>query len=440
MKRACNHHIIWYFFISFIISIIAAIILLFLCACFPSNKVNQRVKQSAIILAEQGDYPALSDMSDASVLDNFTDAIMLMECMSTKISNISSILTNPKYLYADTAVGSLLQYTENETEEPTSYYARYWMGFRIVLRPALTFLSYQEILLYNAILFFSLFSLVIVSIANRAGSCAAITFAISIVLVRPHIICNSLQFSNCFFIAFIAMLLVPKIADNRAIWHLFFWELGIVTMFFDFYTTPLITFAFPAIYLWLLSKKNEDSLESRVILSTFVSWLAGYFLMWIAKLILTDVFTSVSGIKSGLWAMGNWTIRPVKGKTITLIQTLYRIGAAIVADSEGACIWGIAVLLVLFMLLKTKKDRQVCSQNIKANKSILLFAGLPALWFLITYKPTAVHYYFQYRNVAVAYWAVCLLLFFSMNERETSTTARKKASSLRSVRSMQPPV
>ena len=412
----CRKQKIWMFIMSFIASVLAAIMLLILCACFPSSMVNERVRQSAIILAEQGDYPAVSDRSDASVLDNFTDATMLMECMSTKISDLSTILTNPKFRYSDTSVGSLLQYTENETEEPTSYYSRYWMGFRTVLRPALTFLSYQEILLYNAIILFSFFALVIISITKRVNSCAAITFAISIILVRPHIICNSLQFSNCFLIAFIAMLLVPKLIGNRASWFLFFWELGIVTMFFDFYTTPLITFAFPAIYLWLLTRKETVRLTYRDVLLAFGIWLAGYLLMWIAKLILTDVFTSVSGLKTGLTAIGNWTIRSVQGETITPIHTFYRIAAAVVADSEGACIWGIAIMILLIITLKTKKDRYLHSQNIIANKEILLFIGFTLLWFLITYKPTAVHYYFQYRSIAIAYWSVFLLLFYSMNK------------------------
>lgn len=411
------------YIVSFIGSVLAAIILLVLCACFPSQMVNQRVRQSAIILAEQGDYPAVSDRSDASVLDNFTDATMLMECMSTNISDISTILTNPKFRYADTSVQSLLQYTENQTEDPTSYYARYWMGFRVVLRPALTFLSYHEILLYNAIILFSLFALVIVSITKRVGSCAAITFAISIVLVRPHIICNSLQFSNCFLIAFVAMLLVPKIVENREKWFLFFWELGIVTMYFDFYTTPLITFAFPAIYLWLLTRRDKVRLTNRDILLAVGVWLAGYFLMWITKLILTDIFTSASGIKTGLSAMGNWTVRPVQGNFITPIHTFYRIAAAIVADSEGACIWGIAILTILFITIKTKKDRSIYSKNIIANKDLLLFIGFICLWFLITYKPTAVHYYFQYRSIAICYWSVLLLLFFSsMNKHNVDAS------------------
>ena len=65
---------IWKYATSFFALLIIAIMMLILCACFPERMVNQRVKQSAVVLAEQGDYPALSDMSDASVLDNFTDA------------------------------------------------------------------------------------------------------------------------------------------------------------------------------------------------------------------------------------------------------------------------------------------------------------------------------------------------------------------------------
>ena len=407
----------WKYVSSFLVLLLSAILLLILCACFPAQRVNQRVKQSAVILVQQGDYPALSDMSDASVLDNFTDATMLMECMSMHISDISTILTNPKYIYADTMVESLLQYTENETEEPTSYYARYWMGFRAILRPALTFLSYQEILLYHSFILFLLFSAVIISLTKHSCPCAAITFAISFILVRPHIICNSLQFSNCFLIAFTAMLLVPYVSKARSRFHLFFWQIGIVTMYFDFYTTPLITYALPAIYLWLLTHEEEDSMKTRDFFSTFAVWMAGYVLMWLAKLVLVDVFTGVSGLKTGLSAMGNWTIRPVEGKSITPVTTFYRIAAAIVADREGACIWGIAILSTLLFLVKSKHDRMRYSKNIRTNKDLLIVTIYVFLWFLVTYKPTAVHYYFQYRSITVVYWSLMLLVFYRQNNK-----------------------
>ncbi len=403
---------IWKYATSFFALLFIAIILLILCACFPERMVNQRVKQSAVVLAEQGDYPALSDMSDASVLDNFTDATMLMECMSTHISDISTILTNPKYKYADTLVDSLLQYTENETEEPTSYYARYWMGFRAILRPALTFLSYQEILLYNSIILFLLFSAVVISLTRHTCTCAAITFAISFVLVRPHIICNSLQFSNCFLMAFTAMLLVPYVSKARFRFHLFFWQIGIVTMYFDFYTTPLITYALPAMYLWLLTHEESDGMKTRDFFSTFAVWMAGYVLMWLTKLVLTDVLTTVPGLKTGLLAMGNWTIRQVKEQNITPITTFYRIAGAIVADSEGACIWGIAILTTLLIIVRRKKNRLRCIKNIRTNTDLLLITGYAFLWFLATYKPTAVHYYFQYRTIIIVYWSLLLLVFY----------------------------
>ena len=410
--------------LAFLFSVFAAILLLLGCASVPSSKVKLHVKESAIVLAQEGDYPALSDRSDASVLDNFTDATMLMECMSTSILNPETILTNPKFKYADTLVDSLLQYSENPDEAPTSFYARYWMGFRVLLRPALSFLTYQEIKLYNSILLFALFSAVIVSISRCVGGQAAFSFALSFILVRPQIICNSLQFSNCFLIAFVFMLSVPLISEHPRLYYLFFMEAGIVTMFFDFYTTPLITFALPAMYLWLIQKNTRPGFAAKKVVSAFLIWLVGYVMMWIMKLVLTDLLTSVDGLKAGFSAMGNWTIHSVagQGEKITPLVTVYRIISAIVADSEGVSIWGIALLLLCVFLFSTQNNRRKYSKNLRDNTGLTVFIVLVVLWFLITFKPTGVHYFFQYRTVMAAFWAFLLMIFLPSKDKASIAT------------------
>ena len=42
-----------------------------------------------------------------------------------------------------------------------------------------------------------------------------------------------------------------------------------------------------------------------------------------------------------------------------------------------------------------------------AHSAYLLFAAvLPILWFACTAQPIAIHYWFQYRSIALTHWAV----------------------------------
>ena len=409
------------YFLAFLLSIAVAILLLLLGACFPADAVSQHVRQSADFLVEEGDYPGISDKYDASILDNWTDAIMLMESMSTSISHPETILTNPMFKPTNSLVESLKLYSNDPSISPTEYYSRYWMGFRVTLRPALSFLRYYELRIYNAILLFSLFAALIVSMTKRVGSQASFSFALSWILVRPHVICNSLQYSNCFLLAFVLMLMIPYISERVRYHSLFFMEAGIATMFFDFYTTPLITFALPAMYLWLLQKNDGKEYTVRKIVSSFLFWLVGYLFMWIAKLFLTDLFTSAEGFKYALRAVKHWTLDPVvrQGDTITPIVTAQRIVTSIIANKDGAAIWGSAALLLLGYLISSGKNREKYAKNIKNNLAVLIFAALVCLWFIVTYKPTAVHAAFQYRSVVVAFWANFLMIFYPAKEKET---------------------
>ena len=47
-----------------------------------------------------------------------------------------------------------------------------------------------------------------------------------------------------------------------------------------------------------------------------------------------------------------------------------------------------------------------------------LLAAVPFVWFVITKQPVAIHGYFQYRNIALSYWAVGVFLYFLFAKKE----------------------
>ena len=72
---------------------------------------------------------------------------------------------------------------------------------------------------------------------------------------------------------------------------------GIATQFFDFYTTPLITYAIPVLLLLLC--KEYSSCRWLTLIKTAAAWAYGYVSMWIVKLAATTLFTDTNGFADG---------------------------------------------------------------------------------------------------------------------------------------------
>ena len=410
----------------FLLCVVLAVAFLLAGACLPQDLIDENIRVSSAGMLEDGAYPVIADKSFASMLDYTTDALILAESKAATIAHPESIFTNPLYEYGlPSAVDNLYSYARDPSPQETGQYVQYWMGFRPVMRLLLCFLDYHQILRYTAVLFFVLLAAVMCSIARRLDEKAAFFFALSIILVRPHVIAVSLQFSCCFLMAFPAMLAVPKIHEKPRWESLFFLILGIATMYFDFYTTPVITFALPMTYLYLLKGKQNAPVSFRQVGVNALSWSAGYGFMWLAKLVLTSVLTSANGLGTGFASFsGRIGITKTAGlesyyNPITALRT---VAASLYSDQEGKWILfgavALAGLWVLYRLWKLKPRKQ----QFLAPTPLLLIAFLPILWFMIAAQPTANHHWFQYRSICATFWAGLMYLSMVLDTKEDPQT------------------
>lgn len=342
----------------------------------------------------------------AATLDNYSDALIVNESALLRIDNPKSIFTNP--VPYGKGVDGLVNYAFEGGEASDATYPRYWMGFRATIRLLLCFLDYYQIKRYVAALFFALFSGVMCSIAKNADTKAAFLFALSIISVRPQIIALSLQFSCCFLLAFMAMLMMPWLSRHPEYEGIFFLETGIITMYFDFYTTPIITFGLPLVYLYLLRNRAGKRLSWKKILTNGASWLAGYGGMWIVKLVLVTVFTDVNGLQNGIDAFFKCigVTKIPRYETYNFGQALEEIKKVLYSDDAGRKIV-LAVLAVLaFALLIISVRKRVRFAELRSHAVLLAVAAVPVLWFAVGGRPIVNHAYFQYRSVVVIFWAV----------------------------------
>lgn len=415
MKKSLIQHIA-----LFCVSLILCTGFLLLGACLPQPPIDANIRASAERMAQEGNYPTIADHAFASTLDYATDALILQESKATTISQWDTIFTNPLFKYESDDGGpvyNLYQYSIDENPQPADYYVQYWMGFRPVVRLMLTYLDYYQILRVTALCFFVLFAAVMCSVAKEAGSKTAFLFALSIIAVRPYVVAVSLQFSCCFIIAFLAMLLIPRLHQNPRWESLFFLELGILTMYFDFYTTPILTFGMPMIYLYILKNRDHQQNSAKRIGINAVSWSAGYLFMWLAKLVLTSALTSADGIGAGLSSFaGRIGIEQVESLKAYYnpIMALRTVAVSLYSDQQGKLLFvGTVALAVLLLLARFLKEKH-SFKEILQHSGLIILAMLPIIWFMAAAQPTANHHWFQYRGIAVSFWAgfVCLEYLF----------------------------
>lgn len=410
VKMNKNMRNIYIYILAFCATVLISFALLILVAFLPQELVHSRITRSAEKMLEEGLYPVVSDMSDGSSLDNFSDAIMLMEASTLNRSGLRSSLTNPMYHEAgDNPVENLYAYTHSEDPGPVLNYYRYWMGFRVPIRFAMMFMHYYQFRRYLAFAFFSLFMLLTCIISKRTNMKIAMTFALSIILVKPNIICDSIQYSTCFFIAFLAMLLVPWIHNNPKYEKLFFLEIGMLTMYFDFYTTPILTFGFPMIYLYILRAMDGQETSWKWVMGNGLTWLVSYGLMWIAKLVLVSLLTPLNGFENSIGLFFHHTNLSHLSEVNffeMMLTSMQKAWKPLFPSGIDERIGFFIIAALMVYLISQGVHRKIIVSDCRRYSSMLLIALLPMIWFATANRAMQNHYCFQYRSIAMVLWAV----------------------------------
>ena len=386
--------------------VLAGVLLLVLAAFFPQRLVDQNIISSAAVFEEEGTYPVIGGRGRSSQLDNYSDALILQGSASLNASEIGTILTNPYYYTTGPAVDFPAFASEKDTLPVTGHYIRYWQGFRVVVRFLLMFIPYAQIRHVIAFAFLMLFSASLILVSQKLDLRAGLFYALSVIIMSPQVICNSLQYSACFLMAFLFMLFIPAFIKKGLLYE-YFMFCGMTTMYFDFYTSPLLTLGYPLVFAVLLCTREKPLWKEACKAS--LAWLVGYGFMWIAKLALVTVFTDLNGFQDGFSSFSARVglVRPDHVKEYYNLFTMIRKLVSVICENRLVTVfWGVALLFL------TGKMTVSVIRHSDQRKALLSYAPLwlpvavMVIWYMIAVQPTTIHFYFQYRNIGMAIWAV----------------------------------
>lgn len=403
------------FLISFFFLILLAVGLLISVKTIPDEWIKKNVYTSAEFLVNSGDSVKIMG-NPFWKLDNFTDSWMLNITYKTDtISTFQQILLNP---YVDSEILTKEEILKELTETPfppdgvNSHYGRYWHGYQITLKPLLLLTDYKGIRIINTIIVFILFFIAMFLCYRRLpliyGILLILVFCLFYLPVGPI----SLQFSTCFIISFIAIIIIlfsfPYFSkNNKCPMSLFFFIIGSMTSFFDLLTTPLITLGLPLIIYGGLIKKM--SIKKTIILSCF--WTIGYFLFWMTKWMMVSIFTDFDMVTEAINQIQYRSIGEVEVNTVVILKKI------LIPIFSLLIILGFLFYLYIF----NSHNSSSIIQKIKSNFNLILIAYYPIAWFLLISNHSFNHIWFTYRSWTVTFFALILFMYNIIYEKDSHT-------------------
>lgn len=129
--------------------VFCGILLMFLVYALPTEHINIHVRESGISLQLEGNYWYMLPHSSYTVLDNYTDAMMLLTAAYDHSGvNLPQRAVENRHIVINNATipeSCALLDSAEEMGYSLHIYARYWHGYLVYLKPFLMFLNLDEI-------------------------------------------------------------------------------------------------------------------------------------------------------------------------------------------------------------------------------------------------------------------------------------------------------
>lgn len=406
---------------AFVACCVAFSLALSLSALAPREGMRGNVEESLATLQAEGVYPSAWGGDAQWRSDNYTTTLMLNMAISTASGDVrGTFLGNHAEDSGEDQIANLASELNGTSQETTSY-ARYWHGWLLVIRPLLLVLNLMQI---RQVLFFVVTALLaaLCCLLYRASRSmvAAMAPAVSFAAIAYPVVCFSPSFSFSFIIALVSSCAVCLDAlrggplfppGDRGLVRLpiFFYVVGALTVYFDFFDNPIVSLGFPlATYVFV----HRDSLSLRKTVTTVLFagafWCAGYVTLWVAKWAITSLVFSQNVFAEAIGqAEFRTSSQGIGGADFTRMDVLsLNFGLMFPAWLAKTMVALLGVCCVALVVL-FRADK-VCKPPFTALIALAVLALVPYLWYLVIANHSYIHSWFTWRNQSVT--LLCLIL------------------------------
>ena len=407
------------------IVIFSLLSLLCLSTYIPKKAIEKNVEKSANTLYNQKDQFYKYSLFNKILLENHTDALMINISYSINPNEkLESILINKrnynegitqniikesigdlKYDNKKYSMTTELLQTVHKEKINAYEYMKYWHGYIIIVKPLLLLFDITGIrIIIFLIISISLFYLcyLIYKEINLTTSLVVLLSFLSVDLITTSLF--NIQGMLVFIIALISSIIVFKKNINNEQFYILLIINGILTAFFDFLTTPIITLLIPII-IRNLKYYKETNTKNLIIyfIKCCIIFFISYFSFWLLKWIIVDILYHrnliITAFKEIIYRTGNYNNASVfKALFYNFIYAFNPI-----------------TMIAILLLIKNHKKL-----TYKENLIFLLCIIATIIWYILTKQHTKQHPFFTYRNYIII--TLSMLLIAISQPRSSNNT------------------
>ena len=287
------------YIIIYLITVSMLFSLLSLSSKIPKSSIQKNIEESVTFFKANAGIEEKLKRREYTSIHYYADSVLLniIYCIDSQ-KPIESIMWSKYYKEVNADINNDFIKAVEEYKEPNDQYLRYWHGSMLILRPLLTILNVEQIYLVNKIVMYGLAIALFILIFRKSKKVAMI-FLISMIMIAFPMVPYCLEYSWTFYIMLIISIIAILIKDkgNKNLYKLFFIS-GILTCFFDFLTTEIITVLVPVL-LVLMIRKEENRVTNfkegfTFAVASCALWGIAYVSMWIKKWLLASIILDIN--------------------------------------------------------------------------------------------------------------------------------------------------
>lgn len=391
-------------------SVAAGFLLLVLAYCIPTERMRQNVAASSEQVSSEGGYYQWAKGYKNAQTDTYTDASLFLNAMHPGSGQVVADAMNaPRLLYGDdNNEASVVLLAEEEAGEPhVVNYGRYWHGSLILLKPTLFFFDLADIRMFSMMIQMGLLFLVVAGFVQRKKSRVLPGFFVAVMMLNPVTMimgfCFGIEYSLMLLAVAVMLFCHEKLEKGRNYYY-FFLLSGILFVYFNELSFPVIGLGIPlAVYL-LLSQESAGTLIKKEVLFS-VMWGTGYTVMWLGKWLLAWLFTGFNYFKEALQQAERYTSDHATWEEVnpTLADRLMK---NISMYLKWPFVLLVLAVLLLAVLLILKERKRITKEKVIGILPYVPVALLPfAVFVVLGNGYSYVHYWFTHRLLAISAFA-----------------------------------
>lgn len=397
-------------------SVLIGVALMIFVYALPNERAVENIRDALPLYEQEGNYPSWA-LGEHSKLDNFTDAIMLLEIIHPTDGLIKSAMLNPRFVLPneEKPVETLIKVLRGDTEGLSeTVYPRYWHGYLLVLKPLLLTMKANHLRMLLAYVVFILFVVALLACQKILGTPRALALAATVMILNPVSLSMSFQFAPIYIITMTAIIIMLK--KNRRLFddelYIYFFALtGILIAFFDFLTYPIFSVGMMLIFWYVLNLRGllKEKLSNvlKMMSELLIAWGTGYFGMWSGKWIISQLLTGYDTVSSAFVQVASYTRIGDNlvnaGWQITTLGAIQR-NIAVLGHGPIRIFLFAAIIFLLYVLISRR--------NILTPRKVLPYlfpATLPFIWYAVASGHSHIHAFFVYRGLASTIFALSCL-------------------------------